>query len=253
MNKLTSITRASIARALDLIIPTRITTVRAFDPNGCRFEITSRVEAFRVERFGGEEEFVRQILGAVGPGDVLFDIGACVGLISIHAAKKGARVVSFEPDPEYAIRLKTNLALNSISVEHVSWAVSDRDGKATLFTDGAGGASPSLRDLGRKGQVTVPTRAIDAALAAGEIPFPDVVKMDIEGAEILALRGMRGLLHSPRAPRVIFLELHPEFLPAFGASSDDVLALLRDAGYMIEHEARRQDQQHLAFRRRTQT
>jgi len=253
VNRLSSLARATVARVLDLITPSRITTLRALDPTGCRFEITNRVEAFRVERFGGEEEFVRQILGAVGPGDVLFDVGACVGLISIHAAKKGARVVSFEPDPGYAARLKTNLALNDISVQHVNWAVSDRDGEATLFTDGAGGASPSLRDLGLKGQVTVPTRAIDSALAAGEIPFPDVVKMDIEGAEALALRGMRELLKSPQAPRVIFLELHPQFLPAFGSSSDEVLTLLRDSGYVTEHEARRQEQQHFAFRRRAQS
>lgn len=227
----------------------RIVTIRAFHSEGCRFEIRDSVESFRVERFGGEEEFVRMILDEVRPGDTLYDIGACVGMVTIHAAKRGATVVAFEPDPGYRQRLATNLALNGTSVQVIRWAVSDTAGEASLFTDGASSASPSLRQTGKRGNVTVTTQSIDAALKTGEIQTPHVIKMDIEGAEILALRGMSDLLRSSHAPRAIFLELHPDMLRDFGSSSDEVRAMLESADYVLHHETARAGQVHLVLRK----
>jgi FkbM family methyltransferase len=249
MRRLTDLARRVASRLLSRLRGPRIVTIRAFDPAGCRFEVRDAVESFRVERFGGEEEFLRQILDELRPGDTLFDVGACVGMVAIHAARRGANVVAFEPDPFYGGRLDTNLALNGTRVQVVRWAVSDGDGEATLFTDGAGGASPSLMQKGSRGKVTVKTRAIDGAVSSGELPAPSVVKLDIEGAEILALRGMQDLLTSPRAPRAIFLELHPDMLPAFGSSAEEVRALLASAGYAAEHEITRAGQIHFVYRK----
>jgi FkbM family methyltransferase len=236
-------------RLLGAVRGPRIVTLRTFHPDGCRFEIRDRVESFRVERFGGEEDFLRTILDEVRAGDTLYDVGACVGMVAIHAARRGASVVAFEPDPGYRQRLATNLALNRTAVQVVEWAVSDSAGEASLYTDGAGHASPSLRQKGKRGRVTVQTRSIDAALKAGEIQPPDVIKMDIEGAEILALRGMSELLRSPTAPRVIFLEVHSGMLPDFGSSPAEVRALLESSGYRLDYEIARGGQIHQIFRK----
>ncbi len=249
MKRLTNLARRLARQLLRAVRRPRIVTIRAFHPDGCRFEVRDSVEEFRVERFGGEEEFVRMILDEVRPGDTLYDVGACVGMVAIHAAMRGATVVAFEPDPGYGQRLATNLALNGTGVQVVRWAVSDAAGEASLFTDGAGSASPSLRQKGMRGRVTVRTQSIDAALETGEIPTPHVIKMDIEGAEILALRGMSDLLRSPQAPRAIFLELHPDMLRDFGSSSDEVRAMLESAGYVPHHETARGDQIHLVLRK----
>jgi FkbM family methyltransferase len=253
VKRLTSIVRRVAGRFLYAMGRRRIATIRAFHPEGCRFEIRDRVESFRVEGFGGEEEFVLMILDELRPGDTLYDIGACVGMVTIHAAKRGATVVAFEPDPGYAQRLATNLALNGTSVQVIRWAVSDTSGETILFTDGAGGVSPSLRQQGTRDRVTVRTHSIDAALKAGEIQPPEVVKIDIEGAEILALRGMSVLLSSPQAPRTIFLELHPDRLPDFGSSSHEVRAMLESAGYVLHYERVRKREIHAVFRKETET
>jgi FkbM family methyltransferase len=192
-----------------------------------------------VEGFGGEKEFVRLILGELRPSDVLYDIGACVGLVTVHAARKGICTVAFEPDPSYRLRLEKNLRLNKLNdVKILEWAVSDRQGEATLFTDGVEGLSPSLVEIGKRGSVKIRTDTIDNALERGDIRVPDVLKIDIEGAETLALRGMGRLLGSDKAPRTIFIETHPDFLPGFGSSELEVISLLCSFGYRKSFKAR---------------
>ena len=228
----------------------RIVTIKTFLPDGCRFEISTPVEEFRVERFGGEEDFTKMILSELTPSDILFDIGACVGMITIHAAKMGVRVVAFEPDPGYQSRLETNLRLNGLDqVKVINWAVSNMQGETVLYTDGVNGNSPSLREVENRGSAVIKTNTIDGALTRGEIPTPTVVKLDIEGAEILALRGMGHLLQSPTAPRAIFIETHPKFLPFFGSSEKEVLSMIESFGYVQVSKTERQGQIHYAFKR----
>jgi FkbM family methyltransferase len=222
----------------------RISKVRAGVTVG-RFEVTTPTEAFRVEQYGGEESFLLRILDELTAGDVLYDIGACVGMVTINAALRGVRVVAFEPDPAFRERLRRNLRLNSLGgVQVEEWAVSDVPGEAVLFTDGVDGYSPSLRDSGDRARVAVRTDTIDRAWSEGTIPAADVIKMDIEGAEILALRGMKALCSSSSAPRRIFLEVHPGQLVDFGASADDVTNLLDGLGYRVVERWDRGDQMH---------
>ena len=75
------------------------------------------------------------------------------------------------------------------------------------------------------------------------------MKIDIEGAEMLALRGMSGLLQSNVAPRAIFIETHPEFLPLFGSSEIEVLALLESFGYIQAYKSQRKAQIHYVYKR----
>lgn len=224
--------------------------MRRFIKDGCRFEISAPIEAFRIEQYGDEEEFTGTILDGIRPGDVFLDIGACVGLVTVHAAKKGAMVYAFEPDPYYRSRLTANLRLNGQSnVQVVDWAVSDVEGEVTLFTDGVGGNSPSLRDIGDRGTVKVKTDFIDNALRRGEIPAPDVIKLDIEGAEILALRGMQELLVSDKGPRAIFIEIHPDYLKDFDATVESVEELLHKSGYVLDCKLERSSQLHCIFKK----
>ena len=82
--------------------------------------------------------------------------------------------------------------------------------------------------------------------------LPTVLKIDIEGAEILALRGARKLLSGlfgPK-PRVVFLEVHPKFLHAFNAVVEDVHELMRDFGYSLTSSRVRDDQFHEVYQSR---
>lgn len=227
----------------------RVVTIKKLIPKGVKFELTTNVEVFRVEEFGGEEEFTRLIINELQPSDVLYDIGTCVGFVSLHAAKKGVRVISFEPDPFYRKRLETNIRLNSLedNIKIISWAVSDSQGDVVLYTDGVDGISPSLRQKGGRGSVIIKTDTIDNAMNRGEIFPPDIIKLDIEGAEILALRGMQTLLRSDKAPRAIFMEVHSEFLRQFASSSEEVISFTESFGYRKSYAMGSHNQLHCIF------
>lgn len=221
------------------------------DPTGVKFEATNIAERQRVVGCGDEPDYIGAMLAALRPDDVLYDIGANLGLVALHAARK-CRTIAFEPDPTFRSRLQRNLELNpGASVDVQPIAISDSDGTAVLFTDGAGGNSPSLvHQRGEKEAITVRAQTLDTMVASGTLPAPTVLKLDIEGAEILALRGAKAVLVGPTAPRALFLEVHDSFLPAFGSSADEVRKLVRDASYnRVRYEMRRGDQQHLILER----
>jgi len=220
-----------------------VVTLRDFERDGVRFEVTNVVEYFRVADHGGETEYLAAMLRDLQDEDVLFDVGANVGLVAIHAAKI-CRTVAFEPDPSFKHRLETNTALNpdrAFTLQPI--AISDSDGTVVLYTDGAAGNSPSLaHQRGEHESVSVSARSLDSLMAEGALPRPTVIKLDIEGAEILALRGAKQLLTGPERPRALFIEVHDTFLPGFGSSADEVYALLQELGYTTTvYRARRAD------------
>ena len=221
-------------------------------PQGVRFLISNSTEAYRIEQLGGEELFTKLILSELKDTDVFFDIGANVGLVTVHSAFLARTVFSFEPDSEFREHLTVNIGLNNLeNVTVIPWAVSDRQGEVNFFTDGIAGKSPSMREIGERSKTVVPTDTIDTALARGELLYPNVIKIDIEGAELLALKGMKNLLASPLAPRKIFLELHPDFLPDFSASAQEVVDYLHRLDYEIISESGRDNQIHVIFQKKT--
>lgn len=207
------------------------------------FEAFSQAEKHRISGYGEERPFLEYFLSRLNRADIVFDIGASVGLFSLHAAAwlEQGRVYAFEPDPETRSRLQHNHALNPQLDRccFVEWAVSDRQGETILYSEGAAGKAPSLKPCmaqmqSARGEVRVKTKPLDDAFSEGELPLPDVLKIDIEGAEILCLRGAAKMLQGfwPKRPRLIFLETHPDYLPGFGSDTAEVFALLESAGYL---------------------
>lgn len=186
-----------------------------------------------------ERELVTMLTEALEPGMVFLDIGAHVGLYTVIAASRvgpTGRVYAFEPSGETFALLQENVALNGhANVECVRAAVSDRAGTADLYL--AGEHIRAASSLGRAdytdGTEQVSCVTIDEFLTARGSLRADAVKMDIEGAERLALRGASGLLSSPGAPGLIQLELDEKHTVRFGHSTRDVAAMLVDAGYEL--------------------
>lgn len=198
-----------------------------------RFYCENSVEIFRSQDYGGELGSLATFLFLLQPDDVVWDVGASIGLFAVHAAALTRKVVAFEPDPATSRRLAENIELNGFAGKvHVeSAALGEERGELTLYSDGLEGNAPALKAFGvHKKSVQVQVKTADGLVADG-MAAPSVLKMDIEGAEILALRGARQLLRSPNAPRVLFIEVHPKFLPSFGSTPADVMKLIDDAGY----------------------
>lgn len=244
------VVKVKVKKAWHKVRPPRI-RLTCLIKSGVIFEITSKMERHRVSGYGDEVETIERILAEIKPGDIFYDIGSCVGLYSLHAAMLGAKVIAFEPDPAYRKRLMRNIKINRLgrSVRVLEWAVSDLNGFVTLYTDGVSGNSPSLREVGSRSAVTVRTKTIDSALANQEILPPDIIKLDIEGAEALALVGMKDLLASSSAPRLLFVEFHPDFLPQFNSSLEECKTLIEQYGYHEIQSFRRDHQRHYFFKK----
>jgi len=164
---------------------------------------------------------------------VFFDIGANIGWYTVHAAAMhpGIRVFAVEPVAATYAELVRNIELNELSVTALQLGVSDQPGSAQLQVPAgiAGASSLHLsRDYPDQRSELVALTTIDSLAAESDVDV-DVIKIDVEGAELLAFRGGAAVLEKSR-PAVIaeLLRIHSA---AFGYHPNDVLALMRDLGY----------------------
>ena len=145
-----------------------------------------------------EKEYVRTWEALVQKGSTVIDIGANIGYYSLVAAKKGAKVLAFEPAPEHFSQLKKNIALNNLEQVHCfQKVVSDSNGLVPLYyshsyNTGMTGLSQPEEFSGKKEMV--PSVILDEVLQELGITQAGFIKIDIEGAELLALKGMGRIL-----------------------------------------------------------
>lgn len=233
---------ASCYRAAGLILkplltrtlyrPGKVATILRGPSKGLRYHIFPDFGLSHL--YGGwEPEVMRLLATLVKPGMVCYDIGANHGwhaLLMARCAGPNGKVFAFEPVPGLLASAKKNRDLNGFSsIELVPTAVASAKGRAEfsvghqesaghLLADGGDGTG--LDDKGSKINVEVTT--IDDFVSAGHPP-PDLIKLDVEGAESAALSGAR-LTMADRRPRFL-IELHtPEQDRLVGA-------LLLESGY----------------------
>lgn len=172
-----------------------------------------------------------QALHVYQGGDVL-DIGAFHGWYSVllaPSANAGDRFVSFEPDPSAEPMLQAMLHDLRPHFPSVSFSVITRpvgDGSEVSATWPESTAShPRFAEAASAG--SVPSLTVDEFVPAQQLR-PRLIKVDVEGAELAVLEGMRETLAEHRP--ALMLEIHPEWQPE-GVTAADVEALVRDAGY----------------------
>ncbi len=188
-------------------------------------------------------EWEGEIFDACAPlvraGEVVLDVGAHVGYASLrlaHMTGKSGRVVAFEPLPAHRTAVAAQFELNGIGAQLtlVNAAASDRAGSAWFSVPGGGNAGVGALATTKLGTLTVPTIRLDDWLNEAGITSVALCKMDIEGAEALALAGLSRSLTDGRV-RALLLEIHPDELPRFGSSVDAVLAQLTSHGYRLRY------------------
>jgi FkbM family methyltransferase len=161
-----------------------------------------------------ELELQAAIAAHVQPGMTAYDVGANIGYISLGLARAvGAegQVWSFEALPANQQRLRANVALNpDLRVNVVPQAVTGESGTVDFLVHASGGMGKAAGSAGRAADyaetIAVPAVSLDDFVYAQGNPAPQVVKIDIEGGEVMALPGMTRVLHEARP--VVFLELH---------------------------------------------
>lgn len=202
-----------------------------------------------------EIETRRQLTRLMRPGMVILDVGAHVGyytrLFAVGTGDSG-RVIAFEPHPRTHRTLQDNLRrLDNVTALQV--AVAESAGQAELYDYlmmsasgslhydeamaalqreqmGESDVAPRRQDGFEMQKYRVATAAIDQCLAEMNIKQVDLVKMDIEGAEMGALRGMRQTI--ARSPGLILvMEYNPQALQAFGHEPTDALRETLEMGF----------------------
>ncbi len=187
--------------------------------------------------FGEYEPAVSEVVSAiVRPGDVCLDIGANFGwfttlLARLTGAEQAASVHAFEPMPDVFDGLKINVRLNDLP-ENVflnNLALGDEIKRVSLhrFADLPSGHS-SLSDMGKEEFQTfdVPMTTLDSYLAEHKIENVDFIKLDIEGAEMMFLRGATKLFEQPIPPFII-AEMALGTTKGFGYLPNDLIEFIR--------------------------
>ncbi len=225
-----------------------------FQGQAFRLIVTAHREVRRARELVHETALIERIREIIRPGDTLYDVGANIGLISLltalHPSGASARMHCFEPEPRNCAHLRRNLELNGLSerVQAHALALGAEKGEAVLHVRGAEGEGRHsiATARGSSGSIRVPlTTADEFAHAVGEPP--DIVKIDVEGAEGQVLSGMRNLLRSGK-PQELLLEIHSkgdsDRMPE-GGTIDDWLG---SHGYVLAWRHGRRSGEHRHYR-----
>ncbi|MBL8174113.1 MAG: FkbM family methyltransferase [Bryobacterales bacterium] len=195
---------------------------------GSKWIISSSVRSCVLGTY--EKDKLAQVVTLLPTGGVFYDIGAQAGYHSVLAAKRaGANgaVYSFEPLPRNQSYLRKNLALNDIrNTTMVPAAVSDRDGELA-FDPGPGFMAGHLSQSGDGLRVKAVT--LDYWQQTESARGPNLIKIDVEGAEVAVLNGAVRVIAEHRP--AILIDTHDFLSPQHAGLHEICLAKLRDYGY----------------------
>lgn len=232
------------------------TLMGLLDPPYRRDRMTTRVRGYplRIGFDGGsyigrfldyrgmyEEGVIQKLASVLGPGMGFVDVGANIGLHSLVAAHRvgvSGRVLALEPQHLVYERLKANIALNNLSqVTALNLAAGAADSELTLhhLSEANDGLATLALSAGEKSgmEETVRVVRLDGLIRSvfGDA-LPEVLKIDVEGAELEVLRGATKTFRQSR-PNHVFVECIEHHLNRFNATSGMLIQWLLDAGFKV--------------------
>ena len=220
--------------------------IREISRNGDRYAFVcpNRVVSWRVRTFLTKEPETLEWIDTFQSGDVLFDVGANIGLYSIYAAKRSVLVMAFEPESQNYALINQNIFLNDVSdsVKCIAVAISDRSGVDYIYLSRFR-AGESMHNFGdaqdwqhrtfkpsfQQGSVSF---SLDSFLEFQPEPFPTHIKIDVDGVEAKIVRGAGRTLRDERL-RSLLVEFN-------GALEEDLeaIASIERAGLRLLHKKR---------------
>lgn len=206
-----------IRGGLNMAVPQGLTTIEVAGGGLAGMRLSLNLQEEKDYWLGTyEPELQQAIKELVKPGMVAYDVGANIGYITMllaQAVGESGKVISFEALPDNVNRLRVNLALNQLEprVQVEAAAVVDLSRQVEFMIGPSGGMGKAQGSAGRQGvhysqTLQIPGLALDEFVYQSGNPAPQVIKIDIEGGEVLALPGMRRLLRE--AKPLVLMELH---------------------------------------------
>ena len=178
------------------------------------------------------------LLKEIRSDDVFYDIGADAGLYTVLVATKVPPecLISFEPHPLRRESLQRNLERNSVEATIRTEALGNKSGSVKLSYALHTDETNEMAETGLEGFSVEVNRADN--LIPEELPPPNVVKIDVEGAELSVLKGFGNILNDSSC-RVIYIEVHDK-ITNFGGNKRELISLLNQNGYKIREMLKRQ-------------
>jgi len=192
-----------------------------------------------------EKELGDLIKKVLRPGDVFLDIGANIGYFSLLVSNNvpNARVISFEPVQYLFQKLEENISVNNIkNIMAIKAAAGEIDEEKEIFISGSDNLGMSSFQQpenysGKKEKVKVVR--IDDWFHTSHLSKVDVIKLDVEGSELAALKGMNDILTQFKP--LLIIEINCETLSMFGLTPSNInnyLNQLNFDGFIILENAR---------------
>ena len=214
------------------------------------WSVSPRIQG-KLLRLQNEKEQLCELLDNLNDGDVMWDVGANVGLFSLFASSvvgPSGRVLAFEPEKHARRMLVQNCQLNQAdNITVMDVALGDHAGEVDLFitpgaSDFVGKLTPCPKHSKRE-RIRMDTG--DHLVSSRDVPVPNVVKIDVEGAEYDTLNGMRETLAQPPC-RFLLLELHAHGPDGSTRLPGDLEKMLEDAGFAVRKKWERGKEHHWA-------
>jgi FkbM family methyltransferase len=197
-----------------------------------------RILALYLLKCGANEDAERKLFASRVKKDwTVIDIGAnlgCYALLASDLVGDKGNVIAFEPDAENFLMLERAIQNNGITnVSIRREAVSDLSGPSYLYLSAEHGGDHSLYDPG-EGRIRqrIDSVRLDDVIKPGERVH--LIKMDIQGSETKALRGMSRVIQE-NPDLIMFIEFSPEDLRQAGSSADEFWALIKELGFKADY------------------
>lgn len=209
--------------------------------HGCLFLPLPGDHVFRAMQSGKgyEENEIAFLKTFLDHNYTMWDIGANFGLYTVlgaHRLKNSGTILAIEPDPRNYIRLRINLLLNRFwHVRILRVALADSEAQDVDFTACSQGAYSSLKVAevpGSLKHIRVRQITLDSLAASLDWPKVDLLKMDVEGAELLVLKG--GASFFGKHPRpVLMCEFSDRRTIAFDYPASKIFQWLAEHEYVL--------------------
>jgi FkbM family methyltransferase len=238
------------ARPPDGIVNVRVAGINA------QFHVRTPGELRNLDPAGSvqrEQKILEVLISSLRGDDIVFDVGANVGLYSVMLAKavgNRGHVIAFEPENESYQHLLDNLKLNGITnVRAYRKALGERRCEAKLYRGEENADSSLVRPPtgSDSGHQMVEVVGGDEFAEAEGLPLPRLIKIDVEGYEYNVIQGLRRTLAQPRC-ELLCCEIHPHFLPK-SVRAESVLGLVQSLGFNRIDTHPRYDTFHLVARK----
>ena len=206
--------------------------------------VKPRIFELGLKILGRSSSQISILMRSVEKGDVVFDVGANVGEFTIllaHSVGFQGKIHAFEPVPPTFERLCRKVEMTRLGNQIVlnRCAVSDNTGRSTIRMPAGVSTEASLVTHSVASWCSKSITSYDCAMDTLDsyarnkgIDSINFVKIDVEGAEILVLKGMRAIL-AGSSPPILMLEIFPPWVQDFGFSPNDIFELLHNAGYQM--------------------